>query len=375
MGQLPESRRTQILEELRLRGTLRVTELSERLGVAPVTVRRDINQLAAEGVLRRIHGGAALDAPAASPASPLGGGDAPAGCLGMLVPSLAYYWPGIIQGAREEADERNLRLLLRGTSYESTDDRAQLNHLIQAGAQGLIIAPSMTTHATGELLEWLAGEGTPFVLVEREAFLPGTREAVESVNTDHLTGAGAAVRHFASMGHSRIGLAAGLGSPHSARIREGWQAALEELDLGRADVDVTLARAGESHFDPPVSEVVQRCLDTGTTALLVHADREAIAVVQYCQKQDIRVPEDLSIIAYDDEVAGLFSPSLTAVRPPRHSIGRAVVSLIAERLRDPQRPTHRVLISPKLNVRDSVTRPDARPVVGTPGSTAGSPAR
>ena len=98
-------------------------------------------------------------------------------------------------------------------------------------------------------------------------------------------------------------------------------------------------------------------MDSHTTALLVHADREAMALVQCCQEHGIDVPGDLSIIAYDDEVAGLFSPPLTAVRPPRSSIGRAAVDLMVQRLEDPLRPVHRVAVSPTLNVRESSACP------------------
>lgn len=362
MNQLPESRRTQILDELRLHGMLRVTELSRMLGVAPVTVRRDINQLAQEGVLRRVHGGAAIDREdeaAETTGSDVAHEAQPFPAIGMLVPSLDYYWPEIIQGAQEEARERRVRLMLRGTSYESTDDRAQVTHLINSGVGGLILAPDVTTEATADLLDWLQEMEVPFVLVERETHLSGSHEPVESVVTDHVSGAGAAVRHLAGMGHSRVGLVTSLGSPHSREIRRGWQEASAGAGLDPDVPDLSIAREGAFGFEPTVADVVRQCLAADCTAVLVHADREAIAIVQHCQKQGVRIPEDLSVVAYDDEVAGLFSPALTAVRPPRNSIGRAVVGLMAERLREPRRPTHRVVISPKLSVRDSVARRSA----------------
>jgi DNA-binding LacI/PurR family transcriptional regulator len=69
------------------------------------------------------------------------------------------------------------------------------------------------------------------------------------------------------------------------------------------------------------------------------------------------VPGDLSLVAYDDEIAGLFSPPLTAVRPPRRSIGRAAVRLVTDRLADPELPAHRVVISPSLRIRESSAPP------------------
>lgn len=86
------------------------------------------------------------------------------------------------------------------------------------------------------------------------------------------------------------------------------------------------------------------------------------------------MPQDLSVVAYDDEVAGLFSPPLTAVRPPRTSIGRAAVELIAARLADPGRPVHRVVVSPSLRVRESTAAPrqaDTRRADPSPATSDG----
>jgi DNA-binding LacI/PurR family transcriptional regulator len=93
---------------------------------------------------------------------------------------------------------------------------------------------------------------------------------------------------------------------------------------------------------------------SGTGAVLVHSDREAISLVARCQERGIRVPDDLAVVAYDDEVASLADPALTAVRPAKPELGRTAVRLLAERMRDGQeRPVHRVQISPQLVIRDS----------------------
>jgi DNA-binding LacI/PurR family transcriptional regulator len=88
--------------------------------------------------------------------------------------------------------------------------------------------------------------------------------------------------------------------------------------------------------------------------VLVHSDREAISLVARCQERGIQVPDDLAVVAYDDEVASLADPALTAVRPAKPELGRTAVRLLAERMHDgPGRPVHRVQISPQLVIRDS----------------------
>jgi DNA-binding LacI/PurR family transcriptional regulator len=147
-------------------------------------------------------------------------------------------------------------------------------------------------------------------------------------------------------------------SPTRPHVRRGWYEAVTECGL---DVDKTVEALVPDAKSPEckaaLDRVLDRALETGCTALLVHADAEAIALVQRCEERHLTVPGTLSVVAYDDEVAALFSPALTAVRPPRRSIGRAAVRLVADRLADRGRPTHRVVISPSLRIRDSSAPP------------------
>jgi DNA-binding LacI/PurR family transcriptional regulator len=344
--ELAASRRAMILQALHRSGTVRVSELSATLGVAPVTLRRDIAHLADEGLLRRVHGGATLhdQLPATQPSD--------AGYAGMLVPSLSYYWPEVIRGAEEEAANHGLRVRFRGSSYETTDDRPQLERLLATeDVRGLVVAPNMDAPTAGATISWLAGVDVPVVLVERAATGP-QRAELESVATDHALGAEMAVDHLVELGHSRIALATSAQSPTSPHVRRGWQQACPVPDM----VDVTLPNPGTAGWDVTAAELLEGLRATSATAVLVHADAEAIALVQYLEQHDVHVPADLSVVAYDDQVAALFTPRLTAVRPPRRAIGRAALSLLAARLAEPDRPPHRILISPTLNVRESTER-------------------
>lgn len=351
MGMLPEGRRARILDEVKQLGMARVTDLAERLGVSPVTIRRDLNDLVDDGALRRVHGGVVAVA-----AGRDGEHVAPPGrdeTIGMLVPSLDYYWPGIVEGAQAEAAARGLGLVLRGTAYGAGDVRAEVERLLEGGVDGLLLAPDVDSRATSELLGWLAERRVPIVLVEREGHLPSGLGVAESVTADHAGGAEAAVAHLLAAGHRRIGLIAHSGSPHAAAITGGWREALAAAGIEAGGWELPLDRSRAA----PVAEAVERALAQGLTALLVHADREAMTVAQILESHGVQVPRDVSIVAYDDEVAGLFDPPLTAVRPPRESIGHAAVSLLAERMADPDRPAHRIVISPRLTFRDSVAAP------------------
>jgi DNA-binding LacI/PurR family transcriptional regulator len=381
-GPLQVARRARLLEALQRDGVLRISDLTGTLGAAAVTIRRDIAQLAAEGLVRRVHGGVALITPDAAPAAEEAGDPGVVSLrgrsLGMLVPSLDYYWPDVARGAEEAARELDMRVVLRGSSYETEDDRPQLTRLVeQLSVDGLVIAPRMDAPTAGRTIEWLAATGIPVVLLERTAAAGPHHAVLESVVTDHALGAAMAVRHLVSLGHRKVGVVLAEHSPTQPHLRRGWREAATECGIDVAQTVDTLVPDARSwswsasryagrgataspEWDAALDAILDRCLQTRTTALLVHADAEAIALVQRCEERHLAVPGDLSVIAYDDEVAGLFSPPLTAVRPPRRSIGRAAVRLVADRFADPERPAHRVVITPSLRIRDSTAPPADR---------------
>src|SRR5664279_3544389 len=261
-GALPVTRRAQLLEALQRQGTVRVSELTDVLGVTPVTVRRDIVQLAGEGLVRRVHGGATLidptedtdedDTPATSEQHTLRS-------VGVYVPSLDYYWPEVVRGAEEEARIQGLRIVLRGSSYEDDDDRLQLSRLIeQVGVDGLVIAPHMAAPNSAETMEWLASTGIPVVLVERSATVGPHHAAVESVVSDHALGAALAVRHLASLGHRKLGLVVSRQSPTSPHVRRGWLEAVAECGFAP---ETTVDASVPSPRSPEWESVLDETLD------------------------------------------------------------------------------------------------------------------
>lgn len=357
---LAAERRAHIVSALRTEGAVRISQLTEDLGVATVTLRRDLAQLEKEGVLRRVHGGAVPgEAAPARSARDSDGADTAVGSIAVLVPSLAYYWPGVVRGMEDAAGRLGYKMLLRGASYELQDERPVLERLVTGGdVRGLIVAPNTDTAHARDVMAWLADCPVPSVLVERDAVLEPGGTPMESVTTDHALGALLAARHLATLGHRKVGLILSRHSPTSRKIARGWQTACEELELTPADhFEQTLPDRTSPDFSAVVNATLDSALATGVTALLVHSDPEAMAFVDLALTRGISVPDDLSIIAYDDEVAQLFTPALTAVSPPRASVGEAAVELLARRIAEPDRPVHRVQLSPRLNIRASTAAP------------------
>lgn len=80
---------------------------------------------------------------------------------------------------------------------------------------------------------------------------------------------------------------------------------------------------------------------------------EVMAMIEAALSAGISVPGDLSIVSYDDEIAELMTPPLTAVKPPRAEVGAAAVDLLLDRLEHPGRALRQLSLTPALTIRES----------------------
>ncbi|MET9609426.1 substrate-binding domain-containing protein [Streptomyces sp. NPDC006512] len=361
-------RQAQVREILRVRGSVRVAELAQELGVSPVTLRRDIEAMAARGEIQRMHGviskvaagHAAPAAPAARAAAPAGGGGEGL-VIGMVVPTTEYYYADVVRGAREVVEARGARLTVGLTRYLPGEDRTQADRLLSTGADGLLLTPTWDAGSPGPGEgAWTAELPVPTVLVERWAPPGHPAAALDRVASDHAHGAARAVQHLAELGHRRIALAS-RETPTSARLRAGFGAAVTALGLEPApawpgaDAAAGQGPRGEAElFARTLDYLCAAVEESGVTAALIHSDTDAIMLIPRLQARGVRVPEDLVVITYDDEVAGLADVPLTAVAPAKREVGARAAALLLDRLAPdaPQDvPRQHLELLPHLTVR------------------------
>jgi DNA-binding LacI/PurR family transcriptional regulator len=359
---LASARRDSILRLLQARGSVRVSELAETLDVAEMTVRRDLVAMDKAGLLRRTHGGAeALDADAGAVVQPSNGKAihpaARTKRIGMLVPDMNFYWPEVARGAEQAANDAGYLLALRVGSYETVDERPTLAPLYDdPDVVGVLAVIRTDSPNYAQVAEWLQNQDKPTVLVERDARHGQYAEPFESVVSDHEYGAGLGIHYLAELGHKRVGGAVCAGSPHREKIRAGWREAAKSHDL-EIGVDVLIPSNTSPEFPGELKKLVKRIKQTGTTGILAHSDPEAMALVQALQEAGLSVPEDVSVLSYDDGIAELFTPALTAIHPPRSSLGLTSVEMLLSRIADPGLPVRKASLIPSLVVRGSTAGP------------------
>jgi LacI family transcriptional regulator len=276
------------------------------------------------------------------------------GLVGVTLPIVhATYFSYILSGAAEALYEQDMRLLVCPTQHEHDREVTLLERLMHGTTDGAIL--ELPSESSAEL-KALQEQGYPFVVVDpREAL----DEGIPCVSAAHSAGARAATQHLLSLGHRRIAVITG---------PPGWFATEERLNgyhaaLAAAGVlpEPELAVAGDwlisGGFD-----AASRLLDLREppTAIFAFNDNLAVGALQAARVRGRRVPEDLSVVGFDDsEQAAIVTPALTTVRQPLAEMGRMAVSLLLRLLENQRVEAMRVELATKLVIRDS-TAPPAR---------------
>lgn len=216
---------------------------------------------------------------------------------------------------------------------------------------------------------WLMRRRLPLVFVD-QAPAPG----IPSINVDDRLGAYAAARHLVDLGHRMVAIVTTgyrgnfgiLTNPldpiaaHAERQRMlGWLEA-----LGEADIEPIVVR--QPHADPQDNgyDGMQAILDSGgrPTGILCFSDAIAGGVIRALRDAGLRVPEDVSVIGFDDNpIARRMQPALTTVRQDAQGKGRAAAAALISAIthadgRTARRGRH-VLLPTELIIRDSTAPP------------------
>jgi DNA-binding LacI/PurR family transcriptional regulator len=313
----------------------RVLAASPGLNIRPET-RRRIQQAAAE--LRYRPNAVARGLRLASP-----------GALGMLVPSLRNpVYSEITRGAFERAWERNFVVVLAEDRGGRDAERAYERLVQQGRIDGLLIAG---VRPDSLLPEHAAQAPVPFVFVNRRQLDGG-----HNVSMREEDAAALAARHLLDLGHERLGHLAGPEDIDTARRRRaGFLHATREAGPE--------PRVVHAPFEERAGYEAMRSLlggEDAPTGVFVSNINQAIGALAATRDAGCRVPDDVSVITYDDDpISDFLSPPLTAIRMPLHELGIAAVDAILSRIDGHPATEVTLPTAPELIVRSSTAPPPA----------------
>jgi DNA-binding LacI/PurR family transcriptional regulator len=243
------------------------------------------------------------------------------------------------------AEQRGYELALSATGLGRGEETA-VSSLLDDRCEALIL---LGPHASTARLVELAGR-LPVVAVARQV----RAERVDVVRTADDLGAAQAVNHLVALGHRRIAHVDGGRAPGAAERRRGYRRALAVHGLAAAEQIVT-GGLGEVDGSRAAHQLLAR--RTLPTAVTVFNDRCAIGVLDVFRGRRVRIPEDVSVVGYDDSpLAGLSTFGLTTIAQDTAQLAGLAAARAVDRLTGTAVGPRQQLVAPKLVLR-STTAP------------------
>lgn len=260
--------------------------------------------------------------------------------LGRFAANNSFYG-AVLVGAERECQQHRINLhfsIINEITPRIVQQSTESDALLLVGS----IAEPLVTQ--------LQQLGRPIALVDNSLpHLPIDQVLTENVGSVYRT-----VVWLHALGHRRIAYMCGEPDVPSFKDRLlGYRTAMSKLALPTIELPFLGLQSSDTEL------ALERWLPEqnkhGTTALVVYNDNAAITIIQSLQDCGVRVPEDLSVVGFDDvESARIVRPNLTTCHVQREQLGALAVRLLVERAQEPERATQSVVLHTTLVERGSV---------------------
>ena len=279
--------------------------------------------------------------------------------IGLVIPNVSNpFYLQALMGITDVMNRNGLGMMFCNTNYDAVQERKCLQKLYERQIRGVILS---SVNENADVIEEFTKKGMRFVLLDQKF----NNEDYPGINFDARTGAKIAVKYLVSEGHRKIAF----GTMPITRwsrmeMRKGYQDGLTSAGI---DYDKNLVYAADKNDSPddgnPELQVGHRIAEAflrdgcPASAILCVNDMVAIGVIHTLQREGIRVPEQISVMGFDDiPMAKAFLPALTTVHYPAQEMGRLAALMIVDILSDrTQEMSLSMKMSPRLVVRNSVS--------------------
>jgi LacI family transcriptional regulator len=277
--------------------------------------------------------------------------------VGVLVPDLNdNYATQVLSGVEEFLIEEGYFYLTASHRRKPDLIEEYPRLLLDRCVEGFILIDTALEH----------GWNLPVVAVAGHRKLEG----VTNVVLDQRRAAELALRHLYQLGHRKIAFMRG--GSHSSDADERWECQMAVARELKLEVPPELKVAIELRISTPemgfgpAMELVNRGVDF--TALVCYNDVSAIGAIRALMDQGRRVPEDVSVVGFDDiQSAAYHNPSLTTIRQPLQQMGVVAARILLQRIRGQASFPDAVPILPELVIRESTCPPSNRRTRGKRG--------
>ncbi|MGL4717338.1 MAG: substrate-binding domain-containing protein, partial [Aeromonas sp.] len=244
--------------------------------------------------------------------------------------------------------EQGYSLILCNTENQPARQQHYLKMLMEKRVDGLLVLGTDIDTPLRDMLR--IHKHVPQVVLDW-----GTEcDFANVINDNARIGAGMAVRHLLALGHRDIACITGqIAKPTTQQRLSGVRDAFAELGLTHPD-----ALIFEGDFESQSGfDAMQRimALQPRPTAVFAFDDPMAIGAICAAWEAGVKVPDEISVIGYDDvEMARFSSPPLTTVRHPKAELGQLAVKQLVSRIRNKELDVESMTVEPELIIRRSV---------------------
>ncbi len=235
------------------------------------------------------------------------------------------FFTTLARGVEDVASEQGFSVIFCNTDESESEEAEYLNVLLQKQVDGILLVPACCEK---DLIVSIQSRGSPVVLLDRR--IPGAK--VDTVRCDSEQGAYQVVRHLLNLGHKRIAILAGPQSISTSVDRvAGYRRAMSEAGLDRnAQLVYHAGFTQEGGYQMTKQVLANR---VRPTALFAGNNFIAMGIFRSLREAGLRVPDDLSVVAFDDLlVEFVMDPFLTVVAQPAYEMGRQATELLLTRL-------------------------------------------
>jgi DNA-binding LacI/PurR family transcriptional regulator len=271
--------------------------------------------------------------------------------LGLIVSEITNpFFPELIQGFEDIAVEHGYEILISSTNHDPARMTLCIRRMLERKAEGVAV---MTFGVEKPLLEQLAERKVPLVFVDVGPERPG----ISLLRVDYHHGIRQGVQHLAALGHRQIAFVSGPKRLHSAQSRvAAFSKSLAECAIVAEPAWIV---EGDHTMEGGI-EAMDRLLKSKPlpTAVMCSNDMTAIGVLHKLYRAGLRVPDDLSLIGFDDiHIAQVTIPPLTTIQMSCFELARAAVTALRAHVEEGGDPKRHHKINTHLVVRESTGFP------------------
>src|ERR1700756_4560840 len=275
--------------------------------------------------------------------------------FGLVVSEITNpFFPELIQGFEDIAVEHGYEILVSSTNHDPQRMSHCIRRMLERKVEGVAI---MTFGIEEPLLDQLAKRNVPLVFIDVGPKRPG----ISLLKVDYPHGIRQGVQHLAVLGHRNIAFISGPATLHSAQSRlTAFSTSLKECGITPNPAWIV---EGDHTMEGGIA-AMERLLAASAkkmpTAVMCSNDMTAIGVLHRLYRAGLRVPDDLSVIGFDDiPIAEVTTPPLTTVQMSRFDLARAAVAALRAHAENPNDPAAKrdYKIQTDLIVRESTGFP------------------